>query len=94
LSKVGLVIALFVIAFVALVAYSTLHGPRFRVEVCMAVEGRSACRTVSGKSEEAALRGGITNACADLVSGVTETMQCEQSKPQSLKWLQHPSEQR
>jgi hypothetical protein len=91
LNKVGVAIAVFVAVFIALVAYSTFHGPRYRVEICMSVDGRSTCRTVSGKSEEAALRGGMTNACADLVSGVTETMRCEATKPQSVKWFQRPS---
>ena len=92
MNKTGWVIAVFVIVFVALVAYSTFHGPRYRVEVCMAANGQSVCKTVSGKSEEAAMRAGITNACADIVSGVTETMRCEQSQPKSLKWLERPSE--
>lgn len=88
MNRIGLIIAFFCLAFLALVAYSTLHGPRYRVEVCMAFNSRSVCKTVSGKSEEAALRGAITNSCADLVSGVAETMRCEQEQPQSVKWLQ------
>ena len=92
MSRIGLVIAVLLIAFLALVAYSTLSGPRYRVEVCMAVESRSACKTVVGKSEQAALRGAITNACADIVSGVTETMRCEQQQPQSVKWRQRPNQ--
>jgi hypothetical protein len=92
LNKVGLVIALFVIVFIALVAYSTFHGPRYRVEICMEMNGQSACKTVSGKSEEAAMRAGITNACADIVSGVTDTIRCEQLQPKRLTWLQRPSE--
>jgi hypothetical protein len=87
-----MIVGLFIILFIALLAWSTIHGPRYRVEICMAYGGRKACRTVSGKSEEAALRGAISNACADLVSGVTETMTCEQSQPQSVKWLQRPAQ--
>ena len=78
------------IAFLALIAYSTLHGPRYRVELCMSYQGRSACKTVSAKSEQAALRAGAENACADIASGVTDTMRCNQSEPQSVKWLQRP----
>ena len=92
MNKIGLVIAAFLLGFIALIAYSTLHGPRYRVEVCMAFNGRTTCKTVSGKSEEAALRSGITNSCADMVAGVSETMRCEQSQPQSLKWLERPSQ--
>lgn len=87
-----MIIAGFVIAFLALIAYSTLHGPRYRVEVCMAYQGRSACKTVSAKSEQAALRSASENACADLASGVTDTMRCEQSQPQRVRWLNRPDE--
>jgi hypothetical protein len=57
----------------------------------MAYQDRSACKTVSAKSEEAALRSGAENACADIASGVTDTMRCEQSEPQSVRWLARPS---
>ena len=72
-------------------AYSTLHGPRYRVETCMAYQGRTACKTVSAKSEQAALRSATENACADIASGVTDTMRCEQSEPQRVKWLERPN---
>jgi hypothetical protein len=76
-----------VAGFIALVAYSTFNGPRFRVEVCMAYQGRSSCRTVSAKSEQAAVRAGTENACADIASGVTDTMRCVETEPKSVKWL-------
>jgi hypothetical protein len=86
--KIGWVVAGFVVAFLALVAYSTLHGPRFRAEICMSYQGRSACKTVSAKSEQAARRSGAENACADISSGVTDTIRCEQSEPVGVRWLQ------
>lgn len=79
------------IAFIALLAYSTLNGPRYRVEVCMSYQGRSACRIVNAKSEAAALRSGIENSCADIASGVTDTMRCQDATPQSVKWLHRPN---
>ena len=87
MSKVGIVIAVFVIGFIALLAYSTFNGKRYRVEVCMSYAGRVSCRTVSAKSESAALRSGAENACAEIASGVTDSIRCEQSDPQSIKWL-------
>ena len=78
------------VAFLVLVLYSTLRGPRFRVEACMAYQGRTACKTVSARSEQAALRSAAENACADIASGVTDTMRCEQSEPVRLKWLERP----
>lgn len=86
-----MIIAIFVIAFIALVLFTTLEGPRFRVQVCMSFGGREACKTVKAKSEEAALRSAIQNACADISSGVTDTVSCEKSEPKSVLWLAHPS---
>jgi hypothetical protein len=83
-------VIVFIAGFIALVAYSTLHGPRFRVEVCMEYQGRSSCRTVSAKSEQAALRSAAENACADIASGVTDTMRCVGAEPKSVKWLRKP----
>lgn len=88
--KIGWLVALFVVGFLILVAYSTLHGPRYRAEICMAYQGRSACKTVSAKNEQAALRAGAENACADIASGVTDSIRCEQSEPVSVHWLQRP----
>jgi hypothetical protein len=42
---------------------------------------------VSAKSEQAAVRAGTENACADIASGVTDTMRCVETEPQSVKWL-------
>lgn len=88
--KIGLIITLVVAAFIALIVYSTFHGPRYRVEVCMAYQGRSACKTVSAKSEDGAIRSAKENACADISSGVTDTIRCQNTNPQSVKWLTRP----
>ena len=82
--------AIFLAAFLGLMVYSTMAGPRYRVEVCMAYEGRTACRTVSAKSEAAAIRAGSDNACADIASGVTDTMRCLAAEPKSVRWLHRP----
>jgi hypothetical protein len=81
------VIGLFVVAFLALLAYSTLHGPRFRVEVCMTFSGQTTCKTVNAKSQDAAVRSATENACADISSGVDDTIRCQNTEPKSVKWL-------
>jgi hypothetical protein len=92
--KIGIIVAVFVAAIAALIAFSTLNGPRYRVEVCMFFNGRFNCKTVAGRSESAALRGGIQNACADIASGVQDTMGCESSQPKTVRWLQRPGNQK
>jgi len=86
-KNIGVLVFLLVAGFIALILYSTMAGARHRVRVCMAFNGRTACKTVSAKSEDSAVRSGVSNACADITSGVTEVMACEGSKPESITWL-------
>ncbi|MFL6463207.1 MAG: hypothetical protein ACJ73N_02200 [Bryobacteraceae bacterium] len=79
------------VAFIALVLFTTLAGPRFRVQVCMSFEGRDACKIVNAHSEEGAIRSAIQNACADISSGVTNTVKCEKSEPKTVLWLARPN---
>ncbi|MGH9340405.1 MAG: hypothetical protein ACRD1R_12650 [Acidobacteriota bacterium] len=70
--------------FVAYVVYSSLTISRFRCEVCMEFRGQTACRSAIGATEEEARRAAIDNACAQLVSGVTDTIACSQTPPSSV----------
>ena len=79
--------AIFLIGFLTLLAYSTLNGPRFRVEVCMTFNGQTTCKTVNAKSQEAAQRSATENACADISSGVDDTIRCQNTEPTSVRWL-------
>lgn len=66
---------------VTTVVYSSFHVSDFECDVCIAFEGREACRTVKAKTEEEALRGAISNTCALISSGVTDTLRCERTQP-------------
>jgi hypothetical protein len=81
------VITLFLVAFLALLLYSTLHGTRYRVEVCMVFNGQTMCKTVNAKSRDGAVRSATENACADIASGVDDTIRCQNTEPKSVKWL-------
>ena len=74
-------------ALVALILFSTMGMATHRVEVCIEFNGRTNCRTTSGSTEEFAERTAISNACASLASGVTETMACERSTPTKVTVL-------
>jgi len=65
----------------SVVVYTSLPSGGVRCEVCMSFDGRSACRTVDGATEDDARAGARTNACALLTSGVTNTLACERSMP-------------
>jgi len=82
---------LLAIAFVALVlivlVYTTIGNARYRCEVCISFQNRTACRTAAAATEAQALRTASENACAQIASGVTDSIACENTTPQSVKWL-------
>jgi hypothetical protein len=78
---------LFAVAVLGAILYSTFSQPRVRVKVCIAFKGNRDCRTASADTQEHALRTATTNACAQLSGGVTESMQCENTPPESVTWL-------
>jgi hypothetical protein len=65
----------------AVVLYSSVGITTHRCEVCVDFDGRRACRTVEGGSEEEAMAGATINACALVASGVTETVRCQGMPP-------------
>jgi hypothetical protein len=69
------------IAIGGFVIASSLRTGAVRCEVCMSFEGREACRAVDADEEGDAHHGAISNACAQLTSGVTQTMACERTPP-------------
>jgi hypothetical protein len=78
---------LVVAAVLAILIYSSLDLASHRVEVCMEWNGRTNCKTASASTREFATRTAITNACAEMVSGVTDTLACERANPVSVKVL-------
>ena len=88
MNKTVIAGVLFVLVVLAFLVYSSLHIARFRVEVCVVFRGRQECRTASADTRDHALRSAQSNACALMVSGVTDTMQCERENPTSVRWLE------
>ena len=88
MSKTVTIGIVFVVVVLAFLVYSSMHIAKYRVEVCIAFRGANQCRTASADTQDHALRSAQSNACALLVSGVTETMQCERVEPTTIKWLE------
>jgi hypothetical protein len=78
---------LFVLLVLGVIVYSSLNLAGHRVEVCVSYNGRSACRTASASTEEFALRTATANACAQIASGVTDTIGCERVTPDKVTRL-------
>ena len=81
------VIVAVVLAVLALLIYSAMPSANYRCEVCVAFEGRQACRTASGETEAKAQRTAHETACAAIASGVTGTTGCHATPALSVKWL-------
>jgi hypothetical protein len=87
MKKPVLVGVLFVIVILSVLIYSTLNLAKHRVEVCITFQGHASCRTASGTTQEFARRTAITNACAQISSGVTDSIACENTQPDIVKVL-------
>jgi len=77
---------LFVAIVVGFVVYSTMNTGRIRCEVCITFHGRQNCRTASARTRELARRTATENACAEISSGVTDSNQCHETQPDSVRW--------
>jgi hypothetical protein len=88
-KKLALVVVILLgVLLLGYMFYSSTSNVRYRVEVCVAFQGRTSCRTARADNQEHALRSAQSNACALIASGVTDTMQCEHAGPTSVKWLE------
>jgi len=87
LKKTTILGILFGVLVLGYIIYSSFGGKRVHCQVCMVFNGRRDCRTASAETRENAQRTAVTNACAQLASGVTESGQCENTPPESVNWL-------
>ena len=88
-NKIAILGVLFTAAILLLVLYSTMGNAKYRCEVCVAYQGRNACRTASAATKEQAERTARENACAQIASGVTDSIACDNTTPVSVIWLTH-----
>jgi hypothetical protein len=78
---------LLVLVILGVIVYSSMNLASNRYEACMTFKGQTNCRTASGSTDQFAMRTAISNACAGIASGVTDSIACEQSQPTKLTKL-------
>ena len=71
----------FLVPVIGIVVYSSLHVAEYECDVCITFDGQQVCRTVTGKTETEGIHTGTNNACANLTSGMTNSMRCERTQP-------------
>ena len=90
MNKTVVILAIaFGAAVLAVLVFTTIGTNKFRCEVCITFNGRTACRTAGASTEAQAVRTATENACAQIASGVTDSMACENTPPTSLTWVTH-----
>jgi hypothetical protein len=85
MSKTTLIAILFSLAVLATLIYSTMSLQQYSCEVCITYQGQTNCSTASGTSEEEARRTAIDVACAPISNGMTESIQCSNTPPDSVR---------
>jgi len=66
-----------IVTVIAIVVYLSFQIGGVRCEVCITFHGRQVCRSVDGANKHEAQMAAITNACALLASGVTDSIACQ-----------------
>ena len=79
------------VVVIGAVVYTTMSASssRYRVEVCVEFQGRKRVPYRLGRDRDSRpRRTAQENACAQIASGVTDSMQCgNYTQPVSVKWL-------
>lgn len=86
MSKTTLVSILFLLAVFGALVYSTLDLQGYSCEVCITFNGRQNCAKASGTSREEAQRTATDTACAPITGGMSETIACSNTVPDSVNW--------
>jgi hypothetical protein len=80
----GILFAVLVLGYLVM---SSFRRQAYRCEVCITYKGRRDCGSSAAQTEMAARQTATTIACAQISSGVIESSQCENTAPDSIRWL-------
>ena len=83
-KKLGILI---VVSVASVLVLLTLQLRQHTCEVCITFGGRTNCAIASGTTREEALRSATNTACAPISGGVTLSIQCGNTPPDTVKWL-------
>ena len=88
-SRIGLTGAVvgFVGVALATIVYSSMGIHEYSVEICITFQGRTSCGEAAAATREDALRHAATNACSSISGGVTDSIACSRTPPNSVRWI-------
>jgi hypothetical protein len=89
MKKSLVVTLLFAAILLGALLYTSLgsSNSKYRVEICIAFQGHTECRTARAATHNEALRTATDNACTLMASGQSEFERCRNTPPTSEKWL-------
>jgi hypothetical protein len=82
----SLLAGIVVFAIVGVLIYFAMSGQTAATcEVCIEFNGHTQCRTAKAPTKQEAIRTATDMACAELASGMNESMSCGRTTPKSTK---------
>ena len=79
-----IVCVLIFVLFAGLLFYSMSQQYEQTCEVCVTFKGRTACREAFGNTAEEAIRTATDNACGVIARGMTDSIACQNTPPDSV----------
>ena len=76
-----------VVGVLATLVYTSIGYHQYEVELCITFEGRRACGTAAGANREEAMRAAANQACSSIASGMTDSIACGRTQPDTLRWI-------
>jgi hypothetical protein len=88
MNKTTLIAILFSLLVLGVLIYSTLDLQQYSCEVCITYQGQTNCSTAAGTTQEEATRTATDVACAPISNGMTESIQCSNTPPNSASCIE------
>jgi hypothetical protein len=77
-----------IILLIGVLTYMSLSTQVYECTACVTFNGRTECRTARAATQEESTRAAIATACAVLAYGMTESLQCERTRPTKIECIQ------
>jgi len=78
----------FLVLFIGAVVYLSTRIAHHTCRVCVTYGGRTICRTAASGTPKEAIESAVTSACSGLASGMTESINCENTPPDSVECVE------
>ena len=74
----------FLVAIIGIVVYRSMTIIEYRCDVCLTFDGQQVCRSAASGEKKTAIDSAVTSACASLTSGMTDSIRCQNTPPDSV----------